>query len=205
MIDSADGSIAAWLPRNTAAESITARMIFGYAAQRQMWPASAAFTSSAEGLAFLSSSPFAVTIHPAVQKPQSAATRVWAMRCSGCKFFSSPMPSMVRIFLPAASVAKVWQEYRGVPSTSTLHAPQLALLQLRFVPVRPALTAITSHSVVRASYSATNCLPLMRNGAFSRVIAEGSAGAADARKTVSPPTAVRTTPDPAAFRKFLRE
>jgi len=38
---------------------------------------------------------------------------------------------------------------------------------------------------------------------------EGSAGAAEARgveiKMDSPPTAVRTTPDPAALKKFLRE
>ena len=70
------GSTSVLLPRNTAAESITARMIFGYAAQRQMWPARAAFTSSSLGLRFLSSSPFAVTTQPAVQKPQSAAMRV---------------------------------------------------------------------------------------------------------------------------------
>ena len=75
-----------------------------------MWPASAAFTWSTFGLGFLSSSAFAVTTHPAVQKPQSAATRVWPMRCNGCRFFSSPTPSMVRIFLPTASVARVWQE-----------------------------------------------------------------------------------------------
>src|SRR5579862_2943747 len=97
----------------------------------------------------------------------------------------------------------------GTPSTSTLHAPQLARLQLRLVPVSPALIAITSQRVVRASYSAAKGFPLMRNVDFSCVMGEGSAGAAEAgvaaRKMPSPPTAVRTTPDPAAFRKFLRE
>src|ERR1700674_5218770 len=206
MTESSSGSICTLLPRKTAAESITARMMFGYAEHRQMWPARAAFTWSSFGLGFLSRSPFAVTTHPAVQKPQSAATRIWPMRCNGCRFFSSPTPSMVRIFLPTASVAKVWQEYSGVPSTSTLQAPQLARFQLRLVPVRPSFIEITSHNVVRASYSAGYSLPLTRKDAFSFANGFGNAGrVVGAANNVSPVTAVSTTPDPAALRKFLRE
>jgi len=63
-------------PRSTAAESITVRTMAGYAAHLQMWPASARFTWSSEGLAVVSRSAFAVTTHPAVQKPHSAAWRV---------------------------------------------------------------------------------------------------------------------------------
>src|SRR5690348_3668201 len=99
-----------------------------------------------------------------------------------------------------------------MPSTSTLHAPQLALLQLRFVPVSPSFTAMTSHSVVRASYAAVNDLPLMRNAACSCVIGAGSgreeACASEAALndgTARTPTAVNAMPWPAAFRKSLRE
>jgi hypothetical protein len=46
----------------------------------------------------------------------------------------------------------------------------------------------------------------MRNVDFSVVIgAERAVGAAARRKEVSPATTVRATPEPAAFRKFLRE
>jgi hypothetical protein len=45
----------------------------------------------------------------------------------------------------------------------------------------------------------------MRNDPFSFVIGDRRRGAAAAMKSDSPPTAVRTTPDPAALRKFLRE
>ncbi len=62
-----------------------------------------------------------------------------------------------------------------MPSTSTLHAPQLARLQLRLVPVRPSFIEITSHKVVRASYSAAYVLPLTMNEAFSLANGVGKA------------------------------
>src|SRR5438034_833447 len=58
-------------PRRTLPVSMTVRIIEEYAAHRQICPASADFTSSTDGLRFLSSRDFAVTSHPAVQKPQS--------------------------------------------------------------------------------------------------------------------------------------
>src|SRR3989442_1582297 len=89
----------------------------------------------------------------------------------------------------------------------TLHAPQLPRLQLLVVPVKPNFTATTSHSVVRASYSATRGLPLIMKMFFSLVIGIGKAGRGDATAASidSPPRAVKAIPDPAAFRKFLRE
>ena len=93
-----------------------------------------------------------------------------------------------------------------MPSTSTLHAPQLARLQLRLVPVRPNFMAITSHKrrarfifggVRLAVDDERRFLPGHRRRKRQR-----SCGR---RKTVSPPTTVRATPEPAAFRKFLRE
>src|SRR5437867_13399514 len=94
-----------------------------------------------------------------------------------------------------------------MPSTMTLQAPQLPRLQLRFVPVNPSFTAMTSHNVVRASYSAEYGLPLMTNDPVSFVIGVGIAsGAATAVVRAPVPTVVNTTaPEPAAFRKFLRE
>src|ERR1051326_8631922 len=70
----------------------------------------------------------------------------------------------------------------------------------------PNFMAMTSHSVVLASYSATSGLPLMMNVAFSFDTADGSSGGAAIAETGDwPCIAVRATPDPAAFRKFLRE
>src|SRR5262245_10682960 len=95
---------------------------------------------------------------------------------------------------------------------STLQAPQLALLQLRFVPVSPSFTARTSHNVVRASYAAVNVLPLIRKALCSCVTGVASengdacaSGAAIADGTARTPTAVSAIPCPAAFRKSLRE
>src|SRR5215471_19975856 len=95
----------------------------------------------------------------------------------------------------------------------TLQAPQLALLQLLFVPVIPSFTASTSHSVVRASYCAAYDFPLTRKVAASCVIgvsagrkagpaASPACSEAAARST---PMAVSARPCPAAFRKCLRE
>src|ERR1043165_5706564 len=93
---------------------------------------------------------------------------------------------------------------------STLHAPQLALLQLRLVPVSPSFTAITSQSVVRASYSADIVLPLIRKLPDSRAIGRGSdatwaSSAAATDGEVSAAIAVSASPCPAAFRKSRRE
>src|SRR5437870_1697092 len=173
-----------------------------------MCPARASFTWSTVGLLFLSNSALAVTIQPGVQNPQSAATYMWPTRCSGCRLRSSPSPSTVRIFLPTTSVASVWQEYSGMPSTTTLQAPQLPRLQLRLVPVSPSFTAMTSHNVVRASYSAEYGFPLIVKDPVSFVIGVGiaSGGAAAAAVRAPVPTVVNTTaPEPAAFKKFLRE
>src|SRR5207302_2665783 len=112
------------------------------------------------------------------------------------------------IFLPTTSVASVWQEYSGMPSTTTLQAPQLPRLQLRLVPVSPSFTAMTSHNVVRASYSAEYGFPLIVKDPVSFVIGVGiaSGGAAAAAVRAPVPTVVNTTaPEPAAFKKFRRE
>src|SRR6478609_1063279 len=93
-----------------------------------------------------------------------------------------------------------------MPSTMTLHAPQLPRLQLRFVPVNPTFTAMTSHNVVRASYSAEYGLPLITKDPVSFVIGVGIAsGAAPAVRAPAPTVVNTTAPEPAAFRKFLRE
>src|SRR5262249_3932962 len=87
-----------------------------------------------------------------------------------------------------------------------LQAPQLPRLQLRFVPVSPNFTAMTSHSVVRASYSAEYGLPLIVKVLVSFVIGVGIAsGAATASCTPALTVVTATAPAPAAFRKFRRE
>jgi hypothetical protein len=66
---------------------------------------------------------------------------------------------------------------------------------------------ITSHRVVRASYSAAYVLPLTINEAFSLANgpAIGRGAGAGAAISVSPATLVSTIPDPAALRKSLLE
>ena len=74
------------------------------------------------------------------------------------------------------------------------------------VPVMPSFMAMTSQSVVRASYSAMCGWPLTMKVARSEVIGAGRATtAAPARMADSPPTTVSAIPVLADFRKFLRE
>src|SRR4029453_819810 len=77
----------------------------------------------------------------------------------------------------------------------------------RFVPVIPSLTAITSHSVVRVSYSAGYTFPLMLKELVSLLIAVGTLGGGGTARATAVPTldVTATAPTPPAFIKFLRE
>src|SRR5207249_10194333 len=59
-------------PPRTLPVSMTVRMIEKYAEHRPICPASADFTSSTDGLRFLSSRDFALTSTPGKPKPQTA-------------------------------------------------------------------------------------------------------------------------------------
>src|SRR5438445_4155483 len=98
-----------------------------------------------------------------------------------------------------------------MPSTTTLQAPQLPRLQLRLVPVIPSFTAMTSHRVVRASYSAEYGFPLIVKLPVSFVMGveiasgDGAEGAATAACVPTPTVVKAAAPVPAAFRKLRRE
>ena len=74
---------------------------------------------------------------PGVQKPHCSASSAMNAFCTGC---SRPgdTPSTVVTVLPATRRAGIRQLTMGVPSTSTVHAPQTPDPQTNLVPVSPA-------------------------------------------------------------------
>ena len=97
-----------------------ASSIFGYAPQRQRFPAIAWRISSVDGAAFASTSATALTICPGVQKPHCSASA----RTNECTIGWSRRPFDRRHLAPSTECASVMHESVGTPSTSTVHAPQ---------------------------------------------------------------------------------
>ena len=80
--------------------------------------------------------------------------------CTGSSSLGVPSPSTVVISCPSAWTASIVQDFTGVPSTSTVHAPQLVVSHPRWVPVnaRPSRNRWASSS--RGSTSTTRFSPL---------------------------------------------
>src|SRR5581483_7061137 len=97
-----------------------ASSILGYAPQRQMLPAIACLISSLDGSGVLDTSATALTIWPGVQKPHCRASVRTKASTSGW----SRSPSIVVTSEPSTVCTSVMHERTGVPSTSTVHAPQ---------------------------------------------------------------------------------
>ncbi len=96
-----------------------ASSIFGYAPQRQRFPAIAWRISSLDGLGLDSTSATALTICPGVQKPHCSASERTNESIIAC----SRRPSIVVTALPSTECTSVMQDSVGVPSTRTVHAP----------------------------------------------------------------------------------
>ena len=149
-----------------------------------------------------------MTTHPAVQKPQSAATRVWPMRCKRMQVFLVAHAFNGENFLAhgfgrqgvAGIERRAIHQNAARAATGAIAAPvgaRQAQLHRNHFPQRGA----------RFVFGGIG-LPLTRNVAFSFAngAATGTAGAHESRThQCFSATAVSTTPDPAALRKFLRE
>src|SRR5215211_5612886 len=68
-------------------------------------------------------------------------------------------PSTVRTSRPFACTAKTVQDLAGVPSSSTVQAPQLVVSQPMWVPVRPTVSRRKCASSIRGSTSAERGSP----------------------------------------------
>ncbi len=94
-------------------------------------------TSSTDGAGLRSISSAPTSIIPGVQKPHCSPWSSLNAAWMGC---SSPLalsPSTVVIERPSAWTASIVHDLMGVPSSSTVHAPQLVVSHPMWVPVRP--------------------------------------------------------------------
>src|SRR5208282_2567430 len=134
--------------------------IFTYPVQRQRLPAMPSLISCSLGLGFLSSRALAESNMPGAQKPHCTAA-VWMKACCrGWRCVGSPRPSMVRMSLPSALIARYRQALTGSPSSSTVQAPHSPVLQPSLVPVKPILSRMASSSRSLASTDTRCSSPL---------------------------------------------
>jgi hypothetical protein len=127
---------------------------------RQTWPDIASRTSVAVGSGLWSSSQRAVIIMPGVQNPHCSP-------CSAvnpCWTASRPLvlasPSTVVIRRPLVITASTVQDFTGVSSSHTTHAPQLEVSQPQCEPVRPSSSRRKWMSSSRGSTSRLYSVPL---------------------------------------------
>src|SRR6188768_2821585 len=111
------------------AASVTASTIFRYEPQRQMLPARCSRISSSVGDGFCDSSSRVAMRKPGVQYEH------WNALCStnacwiGCSSPFSESTSAVSIDRPAAWPARIRHELTCLPSTATVHEPQMPMPQ----------------------------------------------------------------------------
>ena len=75
-------------------------------------------------------------IMPGVQKPHCSAWQSQNPCCTGCRWPSLARPSIVVTSAPSACTANMVHDFTALPSTSTVHAPQMPVSQPTCVPVR---------------------------------------------------------------------
>src|SRR5437763_3771022 len=98
--------------------------------------------SSRVGLGLAATSAEAETIWPGVQKPHWSASVRTKAPTSGC----SRRPSIVVTSRSPTVCASVMHDRTGIPSRSTVHAPQWPSPQATFVPVSPRSSRSTAAS-----------------------------------------------------------
>src|SRR2546426_2427590 len=125
-----------------------------------MFPEMAHRPSSSDGSALRSSSALPTSIIPGVQKPHwrpcSSLNATW----TGSSSAPAASPSTVVTSRPSACTPNTVQDFTGVPSSSTVHAPQLVVSQPSWVPVRPNASLMRWTRRRRGSTSAVRSLPL---------------------------------------------
>ena len=131
-----------------------ARSIFGYAPQRQTFPAIASRIRSRSGRSTAVSSAVAETICPGVQKPHCSASS--ATNASWSAAAVSPSPSIVVTSRPSAAATGSRQEATARPSSSTAHAPHAPSPQPCLAPVK-ARSSRSTASRRRVGATSTTC------------------------------------------------
>src|SRR5213083_948448 len=116
----------------------TAFTMFSYPVQRQDCPEIASRISASEGSGLWSSNQRAVSIMPGVQNPHCSPWHSTKPCCTGSSTPSRSSPSTVRTSCPCAITARTVQDLTGVPSSQTVHTPQLDVSQPQWVPVSPS-------------------------------------------------------------------
>src|SRR5437867_12945242 len=116
-------------------------------------------TSSSVGCGFRSSSAAPTSIIPGVQNPHwrpcSSLNAAWI----GWRPPSPVSPSTVVTSAPSAWTANIVQDFTGVPSTSTVHAPQPDVSHPTWVPVSPSVSRRKCTSSSLGSTSAGRSVP----------------------------------------------
>ena len=105
----------------------------------------------------------AAIIIPGVQNPHCSPCSALKPSWSGCSSLAVARPSTVSTVCPSTWTASIVQDLTALPSTSTVHAPQLVVSQPMCVPVSPTPRRIRWASSSRGSTSATFFAPLMVN------------------------------------------
>src|SRR6266508_4840260 len=118
-------------------------------------------TSSSDGSGLSATSAVPTSIMAGVQNPH------WSP-CSSLNAFcmadSSPLwrkPSTVVTCRPSAWTANIVHAFTGLPSSRTVHTPQLVVSHPIWVPVRPARVRMRSTSRTLGSTSSSWLVPLM--------------------------------------------
>ena len=91
---------------------------------------------------------------PGVQNPHCSPCSSLKPSCSGCSSLAVARPSTVVISRPSTWTASIVHDFTGLPSTCTVHAPQLVVSQPMCVPVSPSPRRIRCDSSSRGSTSA---------------------------------------------------
>src|SRR3954464_10324328 len=117
-------------------------------------------TSSSLGSGFVSSSAVPTSIIAGVQNPHCRPCSCLKPCCTDDSAPSCLRPSTVVSCRPSACTANIVQAFTGLPSSSTVHTPQLVVSHPMCVPVRTSSRRMKSARSMRGSTSALCSLPL---------------------------------------------
>src|ERR1700730_5267887 len=146
---------------------LMASIIFVYPVQRHKFPPSASRISCVDGSGFSSSRAFADMITPGPQNPHCREPKCSNNFCSGCRCSAVASPSMVSTSRPSTWPASIRQEFTGLPSTITVHAPQSPTSHPSFAPVRLNWSRNSRSSVVSGGTEALRVSPFSLSVTFT--------------------------------------
>src|SRR6202453_2521602 len=152
--------------------------------------------SSSVGFGLRSIRSSADIIMPGVQKPHCSPCWVQNPSCSGCRSSRVPIPSIVVTERPSACTANIVQLFTDLPSSSTVHAPQLEVSQPMWVPVRSSSSRKACTSRSRGSTSRVCSTPLTRKVTFICSLPFSGAAAGSWVRYAKADFAMQTAPRP---------